>query len=260
MIDRLEQMEQRYNDLQAQFSLPEVINDHEKYQKTAKTLREIETPVEKYRELKQVQRGLAEARAMLTESDPDLRAMAEEEIASLAPRESALEEELKVLLLPRDPNDEKNVILEIRAGTGGDEASLFAAEIFRMYTRFAEQHKWKIELLSLSESGVGGYKEVIAIIEGNEASQFGIGIVSARIAEAVLRDERAVLPVGAFNAEYGVTLSLPGIVGRHGVSRILGPAMSDQERQALRASADVLRKAGERISRGASPSQGASRS
>jgi peptide chain release factor 1 len=167
MIDRLEQMEQRYNDLQAQFSLPEVINDHEKYQKTAKTLREIETPVEKYRELKQVQRGLAEARAMLTESDPDLRAMAEEEIASLAPRESALEEELKVLLLPRDPNDEKNVILEIRAGTGGDEASLFAAEIFRMYTRFAEQHKWKIELLSLSESGVGGYKEVIAIIEGN---------------------------------------------------------------------------------------------
>ena len=167
MIDRLEQMEQRYNDLQAQFSLPEVINDHEKYQKTAKTLREIETPVEKYRELKQVQRGLAEARAMLTGSDPDLRAMAEEEIASLAPRESALEEELKVLLLPRDPNDEKNVILEIRAGTGGDEASLFAAEIFRMYTRFAEQHKWKIELLSLSESGVGGYKEVIAIIEGN---------------------------------------------------------------------------------------------
>jgi len=100
----------------------------------------------------------------------------------------------------------------------------------------------------------------IAIIEGNEASQFGIGIVSARIAEAVLRDERAVLPVGAFNAEYGVTLSLPGIVGRHGVSRILGPAMSDQERQALRASADVLRKAGERISRGASTSQGASRS
>ena len=98
MIDRLEQMEQRYNDLQAQFSLPEVINDHEKYQKTAKTLREIETPVEKYRELKQVQQGLAEARAMLTESDPDLRAMAEEEIAALAPREAALEEEIKVLL------------------------------------------------------------------------------------------------------------------------------------------------------------------
>jgi peptide chain release factor 1 len=166
MIDRLEQMEQRYNEMQAQFSLPEVLNDHEKYQKTAKALREIQAPVERYRALKQVQQGLADARAMLAESDPDLRAMAAEEIATLTPRESELEEELKVMLLPKDPNDERNVILEIRAGTGGDEASLFAAEIFRMYTRFAEQHKWKIELLSLSESGVGGYKEVIAIIEG----------------------------------------------------------------------------------------------
>jgi peptide chain release factor 1 len=166
MIDRLEQMEHRYNEMQAQFSLPEVLNDHERYQKTAKALREIEAPVERYRELKQVQQGLAEARAMMNESDADMRAMAAEEIATLTPRETELEEELKVMLLPKDPNDEKNVILEIRAGTGGDEASLFAAEVFRMYTRFAEQHRWKIELLSLSESGVGGYKEVIAIIEG----------------------------------------------------------------------------------------------
>jgi peptide chain release factor 1 len=166
MLDRLEQMEQRYNDLQSQFALPEVLNDHEKYQKTAKAVREIEAPVEKYRELKQVRKGLADARAMLDENDADLRAMAQEEIAALEPRAQALEEELKVLLLPKDPNDEKNVILEIRAGTGGDEASLFAAEIFRMYTRFAEQKRWKVEVLSLSESGIGGYKEVIAIIEG----------------------------------------------------------------------------------------------
>jgi peptide chain release factor 1 len=124
MIDRLEQMEQRYDELSAQMGLPEVITDH------------------------------------------DMKEMAEAEIAALAPREPELEEEIKVLLLPKDPNDEKNVILEIRAGTGGDEASLFAAEIFRMYTRFAEQHKWKVEVMSLSESGVGGYKEVIAIIEG----------------------------------------------------------------------------------------------
>ncbi|MGD1108366.1 MAG: PCRF domain-containing protein, partial [Terracidiphilus sp.] len=144
MIDRLEQMEQRYNEMQAQFALPEVVGDHEKYQKIAKALREIEAPVEKYRELKQVRQGLAGARAMLAESDADLRAMAQEEIAALEPRAQALEEELKVLLLPRDPNDEKNVILEIRAGTGGDEASLFAAEIFRMYTRFAEQKRWKV--------------------------------------------------------------------------------------------------------------------
>jgi peptide chain release factor 1 len=166
MIDRLQQMEQRYDDLSAQLGLPEVITDHERYQKAGRALRELEAPVEKFRELKQVRQGLAEARAMLAESDADMRAMAEEEIAALAPRETELEEEIKVLLLPKDPNDEKNVILEIRAGTGGDEASLFAAEIFRMYTRFAEQHKWKVEVMSLSESGVGGYKEVIAIIEG----------------------------------------------------------------------------------------------
>jgi peptide chain release factor 1 len=166
MIDRLEQMEQRYNELQGQFALPEVISDHEKYQETAKALREIEEPVEKFRELKQVRQGLAEARAMLDESDAEMRELAEVEIAALEPRAEALEEELKLLLLPKDPNDEKNVILEIRAGTGGDEASLFAAEVFRMYTRFAEQHKWKVEVMSLSESGIGGYKEIIAIIEG----------------------------------------------------------------------------------------------
>ena len=165
MIDRLEQMEQRYVELQEQFALPEVINDHEKYQKTAKALRELEATVEKYRELKQVQDGLAEARLML--EDPDMKEMAEEEIATLEPRLPALEDEIRILLLPRDPNDDKNVILEIRAGTGGDEASLFAAEVFRMYTRFAEQHRWKVEILSLSESGVGGYKEVIAIVEGD---------------------------------------------------------------------------------------------
>jgi peptide chain release factor 1 len=166
MIDRLQQMEQRYDDLSAQLGLPEVITDHEKYQKAGRALREIEPAVMKFRELKQVRQGLAEARAMLAEGDPEMHAMAEEEIAALAPREPVLEEEIKVLLLPKDPNDEKNVILEIRAGTGGDEASLFAAEIFRMYTRFAEQHKWKVEVLSTSESGVGGFKEVIAIIEG----------------------------------------------------------------------------------------------
>ena len=165
MIDRLEQMEQRYEELSAQLSLPEIVNDREKYQKAGKALSDLETPVMKFRELKLVRLGLAESRAML--ADPEMKEMAEEEIASLAPRETAIEEEIKVLLLPKDPNDEKNVILEIRAGTGGDEASLFAAEIFRMYTRFAEQHHWKIEMLSMSESGVGGYKEVIAIIEGD---------------------------------------------------------------------------------------------
>jgi len=166
MLDRLEQMEQRYNDLQAQFGLPEVINDHEKYQKIAKSIREIEDTVVKYRELRAAQQGLAEAKAMLAEQDPDLREMAAEEIAGLEPRAAELEENLRILLLPHDPNDDKNVILELRAGTGGDEASLFCAEIFRMYTRFAEQHRWKVQVTDLSKSGIGGYKEVIAIIEG----------------------------------------------------------------------------------------------
>ena len=130
MIDRLQQMEHRYEELSTQLSLPEIVNDREKYQQAGKALSDLETPVMKFRELKLVRQALEEARAML--SDPAMSAMAEEEIAALAPREPALEEEIKVLLLPKDPNDEKNVILEIRAGTGGDEASLFAAEVFRI--------------------------------------------------------------------------------------------------------------------------------
>ena len=167
MFERLEQIEARYDEMARQLADPEVLGDHEKYQKIAKQHRDLEPVVEKFREYREVHTGLADARAMLAESDPDIRAMAEEEIAQLEEREPRIEEELKLLLLPKDPNDEKNVVLEIRAGTGGDEASLFAAEMFRMYTRFAEQHRWKVEVLSSSESSVGGLKEVIAIIEGN---------------------------------------------------------------------------------------------
>jgi peptide chain release factor 1 len=144
-----------------------VLGDHEKYQKIAKQHRELEPVVDKFREYRQVKTGIADARAMLNESDADIRAMAQDELTALEAREPQIEEDLKLLLLPKDPNDEKNVVLEIRAGTGGDEASLFAAEVFRMYSRFAEQHRWKVEVLSSSESSVGGLKEVIAIIEGN---------------------------------------------------------------------------------------------
>ncbi|HVT96604.1 MAG TPA: peptide chain release factor 1, partial [Acidobacteriaceae bacterium] len=122
----------------------------------------------KFREYRQVKTGIADARAMLNESDADIRAMAQDELTALEARQPQIEEDLKLLLLPKDPNDEKNVVLEIRAGTGGDEASLFAAEIFRMYNRFAEQHRWRVEVLSSSESSVGGLKEVIAIIEGDK--------------------------------------------------------------------------------------------
>jgi peptide chain release factor 1 len=124
--------------------------------------------VSKYREWKETNQHLEEARPMLTETDPELRAMAQEEVTKLEPHLARLEEELKFLLLPKDPHDEKNVVLEIRAGTGGDEATLFAAEIFRMYTRFAEARRWNVEVTSASESSVGGLKEVIALINGNK--------------------------------------------------------------------------------------------
>jgi peptide chain release factor 1 len=167
MFERLEQIAARYEELGEQLASPEIVSDQQKYQKIAKQHRDLEGVVEKYREYKQVETGIADAKSMMNEADDDIYAMAEEELLQLEERLPKIEEELKLALLPKDPNDEKNVILEIRAGTGGDEASLFAAEVFRMYSRFAELHRWKVEVLSTSESSVGGLKEVIAIIEGN---------------------------------------------------------------------------------------------
>jgi len=168
MFERLDQIEARYDELTNALASPDIVNDSAKYQKTAKAHSEVAPIVEKYREYKDLARGIAESKTMLAdEKDPEMRAYAQEELSKLEPRVAAIEEELKVLLLPKDPNDEKNIILEIRAGTGGDEATLFAAEIFRMYTRYAEMQRWKVEVLSSSESSAGGLKEVIAIIEGN---------------------------------------------------------------------------------------------
>ncbi len=167
MFERLQQIAARYEDLGREMASDEVINDHERYQKVAKQHRDLEPVVEAFRDYERTKQGIADAQLMLAESDPDIRAMAQEELSQLEERLPHIEEDLKLRLLPKDPNDEKNVILEIRAGTGGDEASLFAAEVFRMYSRFAEQHRWKVEVLSSSESGIGGLKEVIAIIEGD---------------------------------------------------------------------------------------------
>jgi peptide chain release factor 1 len=170
MFERLDQIEKKYKELNDALSSPDIVSDSSRYQKTAKAHSEIAPIVERYREYKDLKRGIGESKTMIAEeSDPDLRAMAEEELARLEPRLQATEEEIKLLLLPKDPNDERNVILEIRAGTGGDESSLFAAEMFRMYTRYAETQRWKVEVLSSSESGVGGLKEVIAMIEGRGA-------------------------------------------------------------------------------------------
>ena len=168
MFDRLEQIEARYNELTTTLSSPDIMNDTAKYQKTAKAHSELVPVVEKYREYKDLKKGVEDSRAMIAEeSDAEMKAYAQDELAQLEQRIASVQEELKVLLIPKDPNDEKNIVLEIRAGTGGDEATLFVAEIFRMYTRYAETKRWKVEVLSSSESGIGGLKEVIAIIEGN---------------------------------------------------------------------------------------------
>ncbi len=167
MFDRLDQIEAKYIELTAALASPEIMNDSAKYQKTAKAHSEIAPVVAKYREYKDLKKGIEDSRAMIAdESDPEMKAYAQQELDELESRRVAAEEELKVLLLPKDPNDEKNIVLEIRAGTGGDEATLFAAEMFRMYSRYAESKRWKVEVLSSSESGVGGLKEIIAIIEG----------------------------------------------------------------------------------------------
>jgi peptide chain release factor 1 len=169
MLDKLEQIETRYQDLTDQLSSPEVMSDQSAYVKAAKQHRGLGEIVSKYRELKSLKSELAGAREMLDgEPDAELREMAHAEIESLEARIERSEEDLRVLLLPRDPNDEKNVILEIRAGTGGDEATLFAAEMLRMYGRYAERQRWRMEILDMSESGVGGVKEAVALIEGDK--------------------------------------------------------------------------------------------
>ena len=170
MFERLNQIESKYDELTQALASPEVINDSSKYQKTAKAHSELSEIVEKYREYKDLQKGMEESKVMIAEeSDADLRAYAQEELTRLQERLAGTENDLKLLLVPKDPNDEKNVVLEIRAGTGGDEATLFAAEMFRMYTRYAETQRWKVEVLSTSESGAGGLKEVIAMVEGRGA-------------------------------------------------------------------------------------------
>ena len=167
LIDKLRTVEARYDELTHQLADPEVVSDSKRYQKTAKAHAELGELVEKFREYKDLERGIADTKAMVREeSDVELKSMAEEELAGLEDRLAKCEHELKLLLLPKDPNDERNVIIEIRAGTGGDEAALFVADVFRMYTRYAEAQRWRVEILSSNSTGIGGFKEVIALVEG----------------------------------------------------------------------------------------------
>jgi peptide chain release factor 1 len=166
MFDKLVTVEARYEDLMARLGTTEMQSDPAEYRKAAKTLSELEPLVRAFREYQTVEEGIAGATELVRSGDADMRELADEELKSLGARRDALLHQLRILLVPKDPNDEKNVILEIRAGTGGDEAALFAADLFRMYTRYAERQGWRIDVLSSSESGTGGLKEAIASIEG----------------------------------------------------------------------------------------------
>jgi len=166
MFDKLASIEGRYEELMASLGTSTVQNDPAEYRKQAKALSEIEPLVEKYREYRRIAEQIAQAEELAKGADAEMRALAEEELTGLTTRRDQLVGELKVLLLPKDPNDEKNVIVEIRAGTGGEEAALFASDLYRMYSRYAERHGWKLEVLSLSEAGQGGLKELIVNIEG----------------------------------------------------------------------------------------------
>ena len=170
MLDKLQGVEERYEKLNTQLADPAIATDYVKAAEYAQQRAELEEVVEGYRRYKDLQQELADTRAMLQEDlSPEMVELTQEEIESLEQEAHELEERLRTLLLPRDPKDEKNVIVEIRAGTGGEEAALFAGDLHRMYTRFAEKHGWKTEILSSNQTGIGGFKEVIFLVKGKGA-------------------------------------------------------------------------------------------
>ncbi len=169
LTEKLDQLDLRYQQMTQELSTPEIVSDSARFQKLAKQHSELEQIVHKHREFKQIEKDLADARQIIVESeDAEMRHMAQEEERQLTTRKEQIERELKLLLLPKDPNDEKNVIVEIRAGTGGDEAGIFAGDLFRMYSRYAESQGWKVEVMESSPASMGGVKEIVAAIQGNK--------------------------------------------------------------------------------------------
>ncbi len=169
MIERLDSVEEKFIELEKRLSDPETVSNMEEYTKLAKEHSELEPIVKTYRHYKELVRELEDNKELLEDSDEEIQELAKEEITRLKEELAEVEKKLKELLIPKDPNDEKNVILEIRAGTGGDEAALFAADLFRMYSRYAEQNRWKVEILSSHPTGIGGFKEIIMAISGQGA-------------------------------------------------------------------------------------------
>ncbi|MEG9296111.1 peptide chain release factor 1 [Mangrovibacillus sp. Mu-81] len=170
MFDRLQAVEDRYDRLNELLSDPEIVNDPKKLREYSKEQSDIQATVEAYREYKDINEQHKDAKAMLDEKlDAEMREMVREEVSELEEQIDALEERLKILLIPKDPNDDKNVIMEVRGAAGGDEAALFAGDLYRMYSRYAETQGWKIEVMEATSTGVGGYKEIIFMITGNGA-------------------------------------------------------------------------------------------
>lgn len=170
MYDRLQAVEDRYDELNELLSDPDVVSDPKRLRDLSKEQSDITATVETYREYKNVNEQIDETRELLGEKlDDEMREMAKEEFAELQKEKAELEERLKLLLVPKDPNDDKNVILEIRGAAGGDEAALFAGDLFRMYSKYAESRGWKVEIMDANPTGIGGYKEIIAMMNGNDA-------------------------------------------------------------------------------------------
>jgi peptide chain release factor 1 len=170
MFQKIEELERRYEEIQAELSEPEVVNDQARFRKLMKEQTDMGAIVEKYREYKKTKQTIEESLELLdAENDPEMREMIKEELSAARQQVPVIENELKILLLPKDPNDEKNVVVEIRGGAGGDEAALFAADLYRMYSKYADSQRWKIELVSVNESGIGGFKEVIFMVNGKGA-------------------------------------------------------------------------------------------
>ena len=173
MLDKLHAVEEKYRELESLISDPAVLADMPKWQKLSREHAQLAPVVEKYREYKKVREGLLEAKAIFDDNpDADMRRLAEDEIAELRPRLEALERELPILLLPKDPNDAKNVIVEIRGGVGGEEAALFAGDLFRMYTRYAERRGWRVDVIDKNATEIGGFKEISFSVDGAGAYSF----------------------------------------------------------------------------------------
>ena len=168
MFQKLDEVENHYEELEKLLTDPKVLGNPKEMQKLARERAGISKLVETYRAYKKVEEEIKESHNLLTESDEEMREQAKAELQFLKERQAALEEEIKTLLLPQDPRDDKNIFLEIRAGTGGEEAALFAADLFRMYAKFAEMNRWRVEVMSQNPTGLGGFKEIIALIEGKK--------------------------------------------------------------------------------------------